>query len=168
LEARKSLDFVSPMLRKFTINGNFTLVESIIEMTDREYNSRKLYEKTDETIQDTREMAGQAPYIINAGLSFDDNDRGIEAGMFYNVKGPTLHIVGAGLFPDVYTQPFHSLVFNLNKTLGAEKRTLISIKASNLLNDVREEMYTGFEAENQYFTRLNPGMDINIGFKYSF
>ncbi|MFZ5973598.1 MAG: TonB-dependent receptor domain-containing protein [Bacteroidota bacterium] len=167
LEVRKSLDFVAPRLSKFNFSGNVTVVQSQIEMTDREYNSRLTYVKEGETLKNTRQMAGQAPYIVNAGFGYEDATLGLDAGLFYNVKGSTLSIVGAGLFPDVYAEPFHSLNFNLNKTLGANKRSSVGINVSNLMNDIREEVYKGFRAENQTFTRFSPGVAVSVGLKYS-
>lgn len=168
VEVRKTLDFIAPALERFSVSGNFTLVRSSIELTDREFNSRKTYEKEGQTIERTRQMAGQAPYIINGGLSYEDPELGFDAGLFYNVKGPTLAIVGAGLFPDVFAQSFHSLNFNLNKSFGPGQRSSVTFNVSNILNDVREEVYTGFRAENQYFSRLSPGMAMSIGLKYGF
>ncbi|HEX6224139.1 MAG TPA: TonB-dependent receptor, partial [Chryseolinea sp.] len=60
-EARQSLGFVSKMLNNFTINGNFTFTYSEIEMGQTEYNARLQKARTGETIDRTRDMAGQAP-----------------------------------------------------------------------------------------------------------
>ncbi|MDZ7606828.1 MAG: TonB-dependent receptor [Cyclobacteriaceae bacterium] len=68
-EFGKSLDFIAPALSNFNINGNFTIVESQIDMTNTEYNSRKTYEKNGETIENVRAMAGQAPYVVNIGFT---------------------------------------------------------------------------------------------------
>lgn len=168
LEFRKTLDFIVPALSNFAINGNITVVESSLEMNDAEFRARKNFEKEGETIENTREMAGQAPYIINAGLSYNKPENGIDAGFFYNVKGRTLSIVGGGLFPDVYAIPFHSLNFNMNKSFGAERRATITFNVSNILGDLREEMYGAYNAQDQVFYRFNPGTEIGLGFKYSF
>lgn len=168
VEFRKSLSFISYQLEGLSLNGNVSLVESRIQMTDREFNSRKQYEKQGETIKSTRTMAGQAPYILNVGLSYASEDQSMDAGLFYNVKGQTLYIVGAGLFPDVYTMPFHSLNLSFNKSFGPTNGTKISFNASNLLNDLREEQYVGFEAKNQTFTQFNPGVSFSIGLSHSF
>jgi hypothetical protein len=81
-EARKKLDFISPALRNFNISGNVTIVESRIDMTEQEFNARKEYEKNGENITDVRQMAGQAPYVINGGISYNNLDLGINAGVF--------------------------------------------------------------------------------------
>jgi outer membrane receptor protein involved in Fe transport len=168
LEARKSLGFISLSLDRFFLSGNVTVVKSSLDMTTTEYDARKNYQKTGQTIEDTRQMAGQAPYMINLGLSYENTDIGFDGGFFYNVNGPTLTVVGGGLFPDVYSEPFHSLNFNLNKKLGEEKRATVTFNVTNILNDVRENVYTGYKAEDQYYSKLNPGTSIGFGFKYEF
>ena len=41
-------------------------------------------------------MAGQAPFVVNVGLTYGDPESGIDAGLFYNVKGRTLEIISSG------------------------------------------------------------------------
>lgn len=168
LELRKNLEFVSPFLADLSFTGNFTYVISEIDMTDSEYNSRKTYQKTGETVEDTRVMAGQAPYVINAGLTYSNSDSGFDAGLFYNVKGSTLSIVGGGLFPDIYMEPFHSLNFSLNKKLGAERRTTVDFKVSNILNQKMQSFYKSYQAEDQIYSSFNYGFELGVGISYNF
>jgi outer membrane receptor protein involved in Fe transport len=168
LEFRKDLGFISPFMEMFNINGNLTLVSSRIAMTEAEYNSRKSYQKTGETIEDTRDMAGQSPYVINAGISYSNPESGLDAGFYFNVKGSTLSIVGAGLFPDIYMEPFNSLNFSLNKKLGREKRTILDFKISNILNEKIESYYQSYNAADQIYSSFNPGISFGIGISYRF
>jgi TonB-dependent receptor len=168
LEVRKTLAFISPSLENLSISGNVTFVESIIDMTNTEFNARKNFEKTGENLADTRQMAGQAPFVINAGLAYANADKGWDAGLFYNVKGKTLEIVGGGLYPDIYFQPFHSLNFSLSKKLGADKKTAIDIQVSNILNDRTESLYQSFQARDQIFNSINPGTTIGLGISHKF
>lgn len=167
-EFNKALDFVNPALTNWKINGNVTLVRSEIDMTDAEYNSRKSFEKRDENVERVRSMAGQAPYVVNGGIVYSNVDKGIESGLFYNVKGRTLAIVGAGLFPDIYDVPFHSLNFSINKRFGPEKRTSANFSVSNILNDRREVMYGSFRAEDQVFDSFSPGITFGLGLSHKF
>ncbi len=168
LEIRKDLAFISPSLEKFNMNGNVTFVYSEIEMTEVEFNSRKTFEKTGENIDNIRQMAGQSPYVINGGVGYSNPDLGLETGLFYNVKGPTLFIVGAGLFPDVYTNPFHSFNFSINKKLGKEGKTMIDFKVSNILDDQMETVYKAYKAQDQPFTVFSPGRAFSIGVSHNF
>ncbi|NRA50708.1 MAG: TonB-dependent receptor [Phaeodactylibacter sp.] len=167
-EVRKKLNFISPALENFSFSGNVTVVESRIDMTTDEFNNRELFEREGETIEDTRQMAGQAPYVINAGLTYANRDSGIDAGLFYNVKGETLQIVGSGLYPDIYFQPFHSLNFSFNKKLGADQNTTIDFGVNNILNDRVESFYQSFEATSQIFNSVNPGISFSVGISHKF
>lgn len=168
LEFSKNLNFVSPVLQYLSINGNLTLVESKIEMTDTEYESRKSYEKTGESIDRTRDMAGQSPYVINAGVSYNNYETGWAAGFFYNVKGETLSIVGTSLFPDVYVKPFHSLNFSMNKKFGEDQRAKIDFKVSNILDQSHESYYKSYGADSQIYSIFNPGRTFSLGLSYKF
>lgn len=167
-ELRKNFKFISPKLENIGVNINVTYVESRIDMSDAEYRARENYEKTGETIKKTRNMAGQAPYVINAGLTYMSYENGISAGVFYNVKGETLYIVGGGLFPDVFLQPFHSLNASIAMKLGKNDKTSVDLRVSNILNDNVEIFYQSYEADSQVFSRLNPGRAISIGISHNF
>jgi TonB-dependent receptor len=167
-EIRKNLAFISPAMDKLSFNTNVTFVESRIDMTETEFNARKNFERRGETIESTREMAGQAPYVINAGLTYNDTEKGWAAGLFYNVKGETLTVIGSGLYPDVFSEPFHSLNFSINKRLGAEKKTTVDFKVSNILTDRREAFFQSFNAQNEIFNSVNPGINFSLGLSHNF
>ena len=168
VEFRKNFDFISPLLENLYLSTNVTYVYSEITMTDLEYNARKSYERTNENISQVRDMAGQSPFVINCGIDYKHPDLGMTFGIYYNVKGPTLMIVGTGLVPDIYSEPFHSLNFSYNQQLGKEKNTSFSFKVSNMLNDARESLYRSFGAEKEVFNRLNPGVSFSLGFSHKF
>jgi TonB-dependent receptor len=168
LELRKDLDFIMPNLKKINISGNFTWVWSSVEMSESEFKARRTYAKTGQTLEDRREMVGQSPYVINAGFTYNDTDIGIDAGLFYNVKGPTLSLVGSGLYPDVYDDPFHGLNASFQKRIGKNQNTIFSLKVSNILADSKESYFSSFRAENMPYILENPGRTFSIGINYSF
>jgi len=168
LEMRKSLGFIAKALTNFSVNTNVTIAQSQIDMTDLEFNSRKTYEKVGQTIERTRNMSGQAPFVINAGFSYNNEEKNFDTGLFYNVKGATLTVVGAGLFPDVYSEPFHSLNFSFNLRTGKEKKSTLSLRVDNILSDRLESFYQSFEAQKQIFTSFNPGRTFSVSYSHSF
>ena len=168
LEFRKSLKFISPSLEKFQWNTNLTVTESQITMSATEKRSRQLTAREGQEIGTTRDMAGQAPYIINTGLAYSDYGTGWEAGVFYNVQGPTLNMVGFGNRTDTYAVPFNSLNLNINKTFGADERIRTSLGIQNLLNDKREFIFSSYGAQDQFFTQLTPGVRVNFSVGFSF
>jgi outer membrane receptor protein involved in Fe transport len=172
-EFKKALDIISD---KWSIYGNFTLVESAIDMSETELRNRRNNARNGEEINEARNMQGQAPWIINAGLAYDNYELGIDAGLFYNVKGKTLAVVGGGIDPDVFVQPFNSLNFNINKVFGAEDQWTVNFSVNNILNDTFEQFYErsfssaderGLQASPAIFQRWSPGISFGFGLKYS-
>ncbi|CAI8305384.1 MAG: TonB-dependent receptor SusC [Formosa sp. Hel3_A1_48] len=167
-EFRKSLGFISNGLEKLKINVNASYIESSLTMFEDEYTRRVNAARDGEVVENERELQGQSPYLINAGLNYNDTEIGLQTGLFFNVQGKTLEVVGTGIVPDVYTVPFNSLNFTLNKKIGAEKKSTIDIKISNILDSQRKSVYESFNAAEQVFTQLNPGTEFSIGYSYSF
>ncbi|WP_340154030.1 TonB-dependent receptor [uncultured Marivirga sp.] len=167
-EFRKNLSFITPALENFSVNGNITVTQSKIEMAPNEFASRTNNAREGQVIENTREMAGQSPYILNLGMSYADYENGLDGGLFYNVQGPTLIFVGIGNRSDIYSEPFHNLNFNMNKTFGADEKMKLSVGISNILGDLREEFFQGYQAQEQVFTRYNPGRSVSVGFSYKF
>ena len=79
----------------------------------------------------TRPLEGQAGYVVNAGLNWN-NLAGVEAGVFFNRFGARLTAAGGSGVPDLYEQPRNSLDASLGFPLlaGAKAR----VRATNLLN----------------------------------
>lgn len=167
-EARKNFGFISESLTDLSLNVNITLAESVIEMGESELANRQLFAREGETIDDTRQLQGQSPYLINAGLNYNDVDNGLEAGLFYNVQGKTLQIIGFASNADVYAKPFNSLNFNLTKKLGPSKKGAINIKAENILDAERQSVYESYGAADQFYQLRIPGRTFSVGYSYTF
>ncbi|MBK8819575.1 MAG: hypothetical protein IPN49_10980 [Saprospiraceae bacterium] len=90
----------------------------------------------------------------------------MELGLFYNVQGRTLRFVGVADRPDVYTVPFHSLNLNFNIPFGEDDRFSAGCKINNILNSVRQEVFSAYNADDQIFTNLNPGRSFSLRFAY--
>ena len=166
IEIRKNLGFI-PGLEKFRINTNLSLINSQQEFSDDEKANREDNLRSGEVLDDTRPLQGQSPYLVNFGIDYT-NDNGWNAGLFYNVQGKTLQIVGSGDIPDVYTLPFNNLLFNASKTFGKNKNATISLKFENLLNSNIESVYESYKAEDQIYSKWNPGQKISISYNVKF
>ena len=90
------------------------------------------------------------------------------SGIYYNVQGKTLEVVGTGIVPDVYSSPFHSLNLNLNKTVGKDNNTSIDLKIKNLLNNKKESVYESFNTADQLYSLREYGTEISIGYSLKF
>ena len=172
MEVRQGLGFLSPGMQSLSWVSNFTLTDSRILISATELKSRNRYARTGETIGEYRDMAGQSPYILNAGILYEGGEKGIlrnlEAALFYNVQGPTLQIVGIVDRPDIYSVPFHSLNLNVNKKLGAEGKWQLGMKIDNLLDQERSTYFQAYNTAREYTSVLHPGTSFQIRLQYNF
>ena len=76
-------------------------------------------------------------------------------------------VVGSALGP-LISGFLIDLNFNLNKTLGEERRSTINFRVNNLLGDEKESRFQSFQATDQYFSFRNPGRVISFGYSYKF
>ena len=168
IEFRQSLGFITEGLKnlKFTINASIT--ESQLTMSDGEFNSRLGSARVGQTIDRKRNLQGQSPYLINTSLNYTNDEIGLQTGLFFNVQGETLEVVGLGGIPDVFTIPFESLNFTFNKAFGENKKSAIDIKVSNILGAERESVFKAYQAQDGVFSLRQPGTEFSIGYSYKF
>ncbi|WP_040279383.1 TonB-dependent receptor [Psychroserpens damuponensis] len=167
-EVRQRLGFITEGLNDLKINANVSIIKSELTMSDDEYQGRLASARDGETIDKKRDLQGQAPYLINVGLDYNNDDLGLQTGLFFNVQGKTLEVVGIREVPDVYTKPFNSLNFTLNKTFGENENTSIDLKVSNILGNERISEFESYNAQNQIFTLRDPGTAFSLGYTYKF
>ncbi len=168
IEFRKHLGFITEGLSnlKFTLNASYT--KSELTMSDEEYISRQANARDGEIIDKKRDLQGQSPFLINASLNYSDDNNGFQTGLFFNMQGKTLEVVGLGGVPDVFTKPFESLNFTLNKAFGENKKSSIDIKVKNILGSKKKSVYQSFKAQDQIFSLRSPGTEFSIGYTYKF
>ncbi len=167
IEVRKNLGFISG-LDNIDFNVNFSLIESQQQFSADERANRLDNLRVGETLGDNRQLQGQSPYLINLGLNYEDDAIGWQGGIYYNVQGKTLQIVGSEDIPDVFTLPFHNVKLNLSKSFGEKKNSTISLKFENLLDDDVESVYQSFGTEDQIYSKWNPGQEISLGYSIRF
>ncbi|MEQ9299277.1 MAG: TonB-dependent receptor [Cyclobacteriaceae bacterium] len=177
VELRKNLAFISPSLTDLSFNVNATFLKSIQEMDKSEggeYESRLNNARVGQVIDDTRPLQGQSPYMINAGIVYQGLVSNLELGMFYNVQGRRLQVVGIGAAPDVYEMPFNSLNFNMTKRFGVDQKQSVGFGISNILGDDRESRYASFDGEKEVyleeyrFSLLSPERRFTLRYSYTF
>jgi outer membrane receptor protein involved in Fe transport len=65
-----------------------------------------------------RGLQGQSPYLVNAGLFYQDERKGWQANLLYNVIGPRIFVIGDNeISANIYEMPRHVVDLNLTKTL---------------------------------------------------
>lgn len=80
----------------------------------------------------TRPFQGQAPYILNAMLSYYSEKLGMEAAVSYYVSDRRLYSIALFATPDVYEEPVSMLNLKLSKDIA--KSFQLAFTAKNLLD----------------------------------
>jgi hypothetical protein len=175
-ELRKNLNFIGPVLSNFSIGTNVTLANSEVELKSvtinesglSEWQSRQNNAREGEVIKATRPMGGQSPYLVNGYLNYSANEGFLNANVSYNVQGESLFIIGVGSVPDVYTQPFHSLNFNLYRDFGSNRNHRLTVGMNNILDAERKELYKGFGGAEAIYSIFRPGRTFSLTYGYNF
>ncbi len=168
-EGRLNMGFLKKTWDVFSLNTNVSIINSRVEYDKSPggtFDGKLNAIREGEELGNFRDMQGQSPYIVNAGFSYKGKVNDFEAGLFYNVQGPKLMIVGINRAPDVYSVPFHSLNFTAYKKFGIDKEFQVGVRVSNILDDAIESETDSFRAEARVFNRFNPGRTFTVTFKY--
>ncbi|MES2704106.1 MAG: TonB-dependent receptor [Bacteroidota bacterium] len=172
VDIRKNLEWLDRKLntgifRDITLVGNFTWAKSEVTIdTSKDKGVFGIIHKST--------LAGQAPYIINAGIFYQNNDNDIQGSLLYNIAGPRLYALGntdAGS-ESLGEMPFRSMDAVISKTI--KKHYVISFGAQNILGgrvmfmkDVNRDVK--FDTKNDRdFRTYYPGRVYTIGVKIKF
>lgn len=162
LEFRKKLDFLnSGFLEKFALFANGALIKSEV----------KFPEKLSGVVTD-RPMYGQSPYLVNAGLQFDESEHGLNASLLFNVVGRRISQVGNADFRDIWESPRPLLDFQISQKLW--KNGEIKFTASDILNK-RASFYWDMNDSKKYeggkdylINQFRYGTNLGVQFSYRF
>jgi outer membrane receptor protein involved in Fe transport len=130
LEVRKGLGFLAETLESTSIFANTTFMSSEIEINQSLTGQAQT--------ADNRPMVGQSPYVVNAGLSYLNQDRGISATALYNVSGSRITSAAELPLPNVYEQPRHALDVSLRFPLVAGLRGKADVE--NIFDSAYEQV----------------------------
>lgn len=125
-----------------------------------------------------RPLMGQSPYVINGGLYYNDDERGLQVSAMYNVAGKRLFAVGAYsdeasprlLDEDIYEMPRNILDFSVTKTI--KERYQLKFSISDILNQKYVLMQDGnqdgeFDLKKDQILQSNRfGSLFTMGFTY--
>ena len=115
-------------LKNFSLNINAAYIYSRVHFDDSSLNNN-------------RPLQGQSPYLINAGLFYQNTDIGFSASLLYNRIGKRLIAIGRSSIsgnsnnniPDTYELARNGLDFNLSQSLP--KGFEIKLSAKDLINN---------------------------------
>ena len=159
-DLRLGLDFI-PFLKDLTIGSNFTYVQSIVSIDEKELSLKREF---DPNFPNSRVMFGQAPFIINSYMEYKNDSLGLGINLSYNISGEKLHLVNAVGIPDIYQQPRGQMDLNISKTIG--KHFSIKFAVKNILNS--DYLSTYFYKNSEYiFEKYSLGRYYSLGIKYT-
>ncbi|NSW94278.1 MAG: carboxypeptidase-like regulatory domain-containing protein [Bacteroidales bacterium] len=124
-EVRKSLDFISGF-QDFMLVINGSLITSRVQFEEGK-------------LARNRPLEGQSPFIVNAGLFYQNEKRGLMLSALYNVIGKRIVAVGRPSpnewedIPDIYELPRNIIDLTISKTIGKKIEVKGGIK--DLLNE---------------------------------
>lgn len=124
MDVRKSLSGLtsSPFVNKLNILFNAALIKSEVEIDG----------------QPTRQLMGQSPFVINTGIYYNNDEKGWQVSLLYNVAGRRLFAVGgytdAGevAYEDIYDMPRNVVDLSVSKTI--KEKIQIKLSMSDILN----------------------------------
>ena len=154
VEVRFNLRHLHNDLRFFSVNANAALVWSTVSLPD----------ELSGAVQSERPLFGQAPYVANVSLAFDEPDSGVTASLVYNVVGPRVSDVGtragsANILPNVVRAPFHSLDLVVGWRVVEHLR--LGLRLRNILFQAQEYYQDDFLVD-----RTETGMSGSLSFTY--
>ena len=147
----KYLDFVNEKFENFYFGGNLTLLKS--EVNIRPQDSGIITNAT-------RALQGQADYIVNLQLGYDDGF--VQKGSFvYHITGPKIREVGVLKAPDVMDEAYGELDFAYTRFFGDTIE--LNVKVKNILNQDRETTQGGLDVNT-----FREGTSASLGLTYNF
>ncbi|HRD53535.1 MAG TPA: carboxypeptidase-like regulatory domain-containing protein [Flavobacteriales bacterium] len=123
VEARRSLNqlFTEGVMSRIGVMVNAAYIVTEVDLGSEAAGQKQ-----------QRPLMGQSPYIVNAGLYYQDRERQVQGSILYNVIGPRLFAVGTYGTPDIYEMPRN--VIDLAVTKGFGKRFELKLAAQDILN----------------------------------
>lgn len=124
-EVRKSLNFLGEFFKRFSVTGNYTRIQSTVNIYQIVGNSTST-----ETIDATRPMQGQSPYMLNLSLLYTEVATGTTVNLLYNMYGRRMNAVGF-LASDIYEEPREVVDLSLSQPIIAGVDLKASIRNLN-------------------------------------
>ena len=164
LEAKKSLGDWHSKLENLFLNTNFTYTFAEIDVPEELKERMRLDRVPEDRIPNTRRLTGQPEYIFNLGLGYERPDLRWNLYLNYGYVSSKLQSISAGLAPEIYDAPQHSLDLITTKSLG--ENWSVKFSAKNLLDYPIEQYYE--DGDETIFSSYKTGISYSLGASYSF
>lgn len=151
LDGFRWLDFIHEDLGNWYASANLSLMDSEVKIRPRDAGI---------LTNSTRPLQGQADYLFNLQLGYDDGFRQ-KAALVYHLTGEMIREVGIQGAPDVMDEAYGEL--DINYTRYWNDHLTMQLNVKNLLNRKRETTQGGLDV-NSFFE----GRSYNLSLNYLF
>lgn len=158
------LEGVKKITSKLELRGNVALIQSETNIVLRK--REVINDVTTFTPVDTltRRMFGQAPYVVNAILSYSFEKARTNLAISYNIQGPRLVIAATENLPDIFELPRNVIDAKVTKQIGDHFTASLTVR--DILNQPIRRAYDLKVDQELDFDRLRWGTSINLGITY--
>ncbi|GAB3826608.1 TonB-dependent receptor [Pontibacter rugosus] len=162
-EVRKSLLHLSEskLIQNTSLVLNAALNKSEVEISDNSaaYQPGK------------RQMVGQSPYVVNAGIYYQDDASQLQLNVLYNVIGKRIFAAGSDLRETIYEMPRNQIDISLTKGIGEHFEIKAGIQdllnqKTRLIQDSNED--NKISSVDEPFREFRKGQYSTIGVTYKF
>lgn len=160
LEFRKQLNFIAPMLSNFNLSTNLSLIKSEQDMPEDECSTINEHNPEKGCI---RPFFGQSPFILNTGLNYSNDEKGIDATLALNIFGKRLITQTQATSPDIYEQARPLLDFNLSKRISDNFDFKLSVQ--NILNTQTLQTMNFLDVDYTVL-QYREGISVSFGISY--
>lgn len=162
-EIRKSLQNLSGNLfvQRLSLTMNVSYIISTVDLGDKAVNQEQ-----------SRPMMGQSPYMVNAGVFYNDYNKNWQFSILYNIIGKRLYAIGGDKSqPDIYEMQRNLLDVSIGKKIGNHFEIKLGVK--DILNNKFRYMQDAdedddFDNDDQTIESYRPGSYFTAGITYRY
>jgi len=152
LEIRKSLSFLSSWFEQFSLVGNASIIRSRINIASAGFQEA------------SRPLQGQADYIINTGIYYNNSSSGTSVSLTFNKIGHRIAKVGFGNLGDVIELPRNQVDFSVSQKVF--EKFSIRLLIRDLLQEEKKAIQrTPYGDKDYEIVYRNAGISLNIGYQ---
>ena len=163
LELRKSIaaNSASNLLNKLSVIVNASFIYSTVDLDPLRAGGQDV----------NRPLQGQSPYLVNAGLYYNNPDAGWQANVLYNIVGPRIFSAGTrGQDFTIFELPRNVVDLNIIKRIGKLEfkvgvQDLFNQRFRWVQDSNANEKFDSSDPNYQSFTR---GASVITGVSYIF
>ena len=164
IEIKKSLNELtgSRVIDDISVVFNATVIKSKVELAAADTQGQEA----------NRPLQGQAPYVINTGLYYDNTESGWQVNLLYNVVGRNVLYAGNMNYASVYVMPRNVVDLIFSKGFG--EHFILKGGVSDILNQPvlwMQDVNHDKKFDRNFDTKLQsykPGQVFSLGFSYTF